>query len=696
MRDVSFAGVEPKSPHVRPEQAAVALAVLAASGLAAGLDWTIGSGWMEHLALGGVGVIAAAALALRRISTRDLDTMTRRIGPLAAVMRRMARQEKVAEIPEMDEPGLLGDMARALAVLRADSDEVVLRGQELEETHARFDSALNNMVHGLLMIDTEFRVVLCNRQMHALFNFDPDIVRPGASMDQLIHHSVSRGNHPGQSASDVLAEMRKRGAAGQRVSFEQSLPNGRLLSVHWEPMPCGGWVCTYEDITIRMTAIARVTHLARHDITTGLPNRLALHEALLGSWPQRQAGGFNLLCVEIERFHAICDACGHRGVDSLLRAVAERLAGCVRGGDLVAHLGGAGFAILQSAPASREAALTLAERVADILQAPVTLDGRLVVTAASIGIATSGSVLVCASAEAGAEQMLRNGTLALHRASSDSDHRVQIYADDMDRSAQARHTLESDLRAALAAGQFEVHYQPLVSVSEHRVTGFEALLRWRHPTNGMISPAVFIPLAEELGLIRAIGAWTLRTACAEAATWPDNVRVAVNLSPLQFAAVGGGLSLPVTVAMALADSGLSGQRLELEITESVRLQDDAATLDTLHQLRGLGARISLDDFGTGYSSLSYLRCFPFDKLKIDQSFVRSLPAAGSAAIVRAVAALGSSLGIATVAEGVETADQLRALVAEACDEMQGYLFSPPRPAADVPALLASAVAAIAA
>ena len=681
---------------MRPELAVVALAVLAASGLAAGLDWTIGTGWPEHLALGAASVIAAASLALRRISTRDLFAITQPIARLAAVMQRMARQEKVAEIPELNEAGLLGDIARALAVLQADSDEVVLRGQELEETHARYDAALNNMVHGLMMVDTELRVVLCNRQMHALFNFDPDIVRPGATMDQLIHHSITRGNHPGQSASEVLAEMRQRGAGGMRASFEQSLPDGRRLSVHWEPMSCGGWVCTYEDITIRMTAIARATHLARHDITTGLPNRVALHEALLGSWPQRQAGGFNLLCVEIERFRAICDACGHRGADSLLRAVAERLAGCVRGGDLIAHLGGAGFAILQSAPASREAALALAGRVADILQAPVTLDGRVVVTAASIGIATSGSILVCAAAEVGAEQMLRNATLALHRASSDSDRRVQIYADDMDRSAQARHALESDLRLALAAEQFEVHYQPLVSVSQHRVTGFEALLRWRHPTNGLISPAVFIPLAEELGLIRTIGAWTLRTACAEAATWPDNVRVAVNLSPLQFAAIGGGPSLPVTVAMALADSGLPGQRLELEITESVRLQDDAATLDTLHQLRGLGARISLDDFGTGYSSLSYLRCFPFDKLKIDQSFVRSLPAAGSAAIVRAVAALGSSLGIATVAEGVETEDQLRALVAEACDEMQGYLFSPPRPAADVPALLASAVAAIAA
>jgi diguanylate cyclase (GGDEF)-like protein len=477
MRHVPLGGVEPKSPDVRPEQAAVALAVLAASGLAAGLDWTIGSGWPEHLALGAASVIAAASLALRRISTRDLDAITQPIARLAAVMQRMARQEKVADIPELNEAGLLGDIARALAVLQADADEVVLRGQELEETHARYDAALNNMVHGLMMVDTELRVVLCNRQMHTLFNFDPDIVRPGATMDQLIHHSITRGNHPGQNASEVLAEMRQRGAGGQRASFEQSLPDGRRLSVHWEPMPCGGWVCTYEDITIRMTAIARATHLARHDITTGLPNRLALHEALLDSWPQRQAGGFNLLCVEIERFRAICDACGHRGVDNLLRTVAERLAGCVRGGDLVAHLGGAGFAILQSAPASREAALALAGRVADILQAPVTLDGRMVVTAASIGIATSGSVLVCASAEVGAEEMLRNATLALHGASSDSDHRVQIYADDMDRSAQARHALESDLRLALAAGQFEVHYQPLVSVSQHRVTGCSS--RWR-------------------------------------------------------------------------------------------------------------------------------------------------------------------------------------------------------------------------
>lgn len=605
-------------------------------------------------------------------------------------MHRMAGQQVFGALAAPTDIDILNAMARSLAVLQADSEEVVLRGIELEETHARFDSALNTMVHGLLMIDTELRVVLCNQQMRALFNFDPDIVRPGATMDQVIAHSVARGNHPGHTKDYVMAQIRSQSAGGVRATFQQTLPDGRLLSVNWEPMPSGGWVCTYEDITTRTAAIARATHLARHDTTTGLPNRLALAEALQVQWPQRRAGSLNVLCVEVQRFSAICDACGHRSGDVLLRAVAERLAGCLRSSDLIAHLGNARFAILQSGPVTNEAGMALASRISETMHVPVMLDGRMVVTAISVGIASSGLVRVGASPEVGAEDLLRNATLALHWAVKDGNDGIQVYADDMDRTAQARHALETDLRAALAAGQFEMHYQPLVSVSQHRVTGFEALLRWRHPVAGMISPAVFIPLAEELGLIRGIGAWVLQTACADAATWPDDVRVAINLSPLQFT-VGHGPSLPVTVAAALSSSGLPGRRLELEITESVRLQDDAATLGTLHTLRGMGARISLDDFGTGYSSLSYLRCFPFDKLKIDQSFVRSLPAPESAAIVRAVAALGCSLGIATVAEGVETEEQLRALVAEECDEMQGYLFSPPRPASEVVALLHAAL-----
>ncbi len=576
---------------------------------------------------------------------------------------------------------------QALEMFRADVEEIELRGLELEETHARLEAALNTMPHGLIMIDAEMRVVLCNTRLRALFGFDPDIVRPGASMEQVVMHSVALGNHPQQTAQQVCHAMRCRAAYGVSSSYEQALPDGRLLSVHWEPMRQGGWVCTYEDITARVAATERAAHLARHDATTGLPNRAALSEAILGGWHRRRGVGFNLLCIEIERFQEICDTCGHSLGDELLRRIAERLGGCVRHNDVVAHLRGPSFAVLQFSPANPEIAESLARRLVDAVQAPLRIEGRNVLPSVRVGIAIRQVEDNDFAPDAAVEEVLRNASLALNRAIQDGGERIRVYAADMDRRAQARHALEMDLRAALAAQQFELHYQPLVSVAQCRVSGFEALMRWRHPERGFVSPAVFIPLAEELGLITALGEWALHTACAEAARWPDDVRIAVNLSPLQFADAPG---LVRTVASALAQSGLPGARLELEITESVRLLDDASTLETLHQLHELGAHIALDDFGTGYSSLSYLRAFPFDKLKIDQSFVRGLPAPDSAAIVRAIAALGASLGISTVAEGVETPMQLAALVAEGCDVMQGYLFSKPQPASEALALIAAA------
>ncbi len=547
------------------------------------------------------------------------------------------------------------------------------------------------MPHGLIMFDADLRVVLCNRQLRALFRFDPDIVRPGATLAQVLAHSIDVGNHPGATFADVSAEMAALAASGTGRSFQQSLPDCRLVSVDWKPMQGGGWVCTYEDITAREAATARAAHLVRHDAVTDLPNRKALLEAIAAAWPQRRAAGFSLLTLEIDRFRGICDICGHANGDAVLQQVATRIMGCMRQSDTLAHTGGAGFAVLLHAPASWDVALRMRSRLVEALLEPVLIDGHVLTVSASMGIAVPASARAGASPLAGAEEVLRNATLAMHRASAGGYGRAQVYGPIMDQNAKARHALEVDLRGALAANQFEVHYQPLVSVLSQVVTGFEALLRWRHPTRGLVSPGEFIPLAEELGLIANIGAWVLRTACAEAATWPSPVRVAVNLSPHQFTDVTCG-SLPAIVASVLADTGLPGFRLELEITESVRLQDDTATLDILHALRELGARISLDDFGTGYSSLSYLRCFPFDKIKIDQSFVRSLPSAEATAIVRAVASLGASLGIATVAEGVETQAQLAALVAESCDEMQGYLFSRPRPAADVPELLTQALA----
>jgi diguanylate cyclase (GGDEF)-like protein len=493
------------------------------------------------------------------------------------------------------------------------------------------------------------------------------------------------GNHPGQTGAQVYQAIQKRALHGVACAYQQVLPDGRLLAVHWEPTRERGWVLTYEDITTRVAATERAAHMARHDATTGLPNRVALNDTMIAAWHHRQGIGFNLLCLEIERFEEVCDTSGHSAGDELLHKMGERLGTCLRHNDMVAHLRGASFALLQLAPANPEIAQRLARRVVDVAQAPMRIDGRTTLPSVRMGIAVCELAEISAGPEATVEEVLRNASLALTRAGQDGGERIKLYAPDMDRRAQARHALEMDLRAALAANQLALHYQPLVSVAQRRVIGFEALMRWQHPERGFVSPGLFIPLAEEIGLISALGEWALRAACSEAASWPSDVRVAVNLSPLQFA---NSAALVRCVAEALAQSGLPGNRLELEITESVRLLDDAATLETLHQLRSLGAHIALDDFGTGYSSLSYLRAFPFDKLKIDQSFVRGLPEPDSVAIVRAISALGGSLGIATVAEGVETAEQLEALVAEGCDVIQGYLFSKPQPPSDVARIIA--------
>jgi diguanylate cyclase (GGDEF)-like protein len=374
------------------------------------------------------------------------------------------------------------------------------------------------------------------------------------------------------------------------------------------------------------------------------------------------------------------DAHGHPVGDLLLKAVADRLRQCIRDTDTVARLGGDEFAILQAGDSQPVDATALASRLIEAIGAPYKLAGRKVAVDLSIGIALApGDGLDPA-------QLLKNADMALYRAKSDGHGLYRFFEPDMDALMQARRKLEIDLGRAIANGEFELFYQPLVDMKTEYVTGFEALIRWHHPERGLILPLDFIAVAEETGLIVPIGDWVLRQACAEAATWPSNVKIAVNLSPTQFK----NKSLLSSVVSALAASNLLPNRLELEITESVMLQDSGVTLAVLHELRGLGVRISMDDFGTGYSSLSYLRKFPFDKIKIDQSFIYDMSDHDdSLAIVRAVIAMGSGLGIATTAEGVETTEQFKRLKLEGCTEVQGFLFSPPRPAAEIKGLLAS-------
>jgi diguanylate cyclase (GGDEF)-like protein len=481
---------------------------------------------------------------------------------------------------------------------------------------------------------------------------------------------------PQEVFARILADVRL-GKSAMRVMHTLK---GRSIRIIEEPMTGGGWVATLEDITAWREAQEKLAYLAHHDPLTSLPNRTKFREDLEQTLRLvNRDGRLAVLCLDLDHFKEINDSLGHPIGDDLLKDVACRLRTSVREGDTVARLGGDEFAIVQAGTDLQASeSSSLAERLVEILGAPYVIQGHQLNIGVSIGIAFAPN-----DGE-DPDQLLKNADMALYRAKEDGRGTYRFFEPGMDARAQARRLLEIDLRAALTRDEFEVHYQPIHDLNTDQITAFEGLIRWKHPLRGMISPMDFIPLAEETGLITQLGDWILRKACMDAAGWSREVRVAVNLSPVQFK----NSNLVQSVISALAASGLAPERLELEITESVLLQDSEATLAALHKLRSFGVKISMDDFGTGYSSLSYLRSFPFDKIKIDRSFVQELATRDdSMAIVRAVTGLGKSLGISIVAEGVETNEQLGLLRTEGCTEVQGFLFSRPRPAQDVEAML---------
>ncbi|GJD56754.1 putative bifunctional diguanylate cyclase/phosphodiesterase [Methylobacterium dankookense] len=474
-------------------------------------------------------------------------------------------------------------------------------------------------------------------------------------------------------AGDGDAVLRHRRADGSVIEvslFERAMPfEGRPARLD-----------AVVDVTESRRNAARVAHMAHHDALTGLPNRVLFASRLGEAIARQQARGSGaiLFCLDLDKFKIVNDTLGHPVGDALLREADTRLAGCLREEDCVARLGGDEFAVLITRAAEPGLVQNLAGRIIAEMATPFRIAGQDCHIGTSIGVA-------CLPRDGeDPESLLRNADLALYRAKADGGGTFRCFKPEMDAWVQARRRRENDLREAFARGELSLAYQPLVDAPTQRICAFEALLRWTHPVEGPISPGEFIPLAEETGLIGPIGAWVLRQACNEAAAWPDHVRIAVNLSPIQFR----NRDLVRTVAEALEASGLAPQRLELEITESVLLAENEANVATLHALRALGVRIAMDDFGTGYSSLGYLRSFPFDKIKIDRSFISQVGENPHCnAIVRAVAGLGASLGIATTAEGVETAAQFAHLRAEGCSEVQGFLFSRPLTAADARTLL---------
>ena len=578
---------------------------------------------------------------------------------------------------------------------RAEAEAELALAEERERAQARariqearYGLALRTMTQGVNMFDADGRLVVVNPRYEAMFGIEPGAAAIGMHFDEVVALALGRSISTPEALGAAKATIRGYIAGGREVSYLREMEDGRSLAATIVPMEGGGWLATYEDITERRKAEAQIAYLAKHDALTGLPNRLLFRERLDEALARSGRGeDFAVLCLDLDHFKTVNDTLGHQIGDRLLREVTGRLMANVRETDTVARLGGDEFAIIQSGIDQPQDATDLSLRLVEALGAPCEIDGHSIIIGVSIGIA------MLPGDGADADTLLRNADLALYRSKADGRSTYRYFEPHMDEQMQARRALELDLRKALPAGQFELFYQPCISTRTREVTGFEALLRWRHPERGLVNPASFIPLAEEIGLIVPIGEWVLRAACAEAATWSRDLTVSVNISSVQF---GGPGPVPA-VAAALEASGLDPARLELEITETVMLDDTAATLQTLQALKALGVRIAMDDFGTGYSSLSYLRQFPFDRVKIDKSFIsNSEDAADGAMIVEAVTTLCRSLGMATTVEGVETEAQLRTLMLGNSTNVQGYLFSKPRPASEVEQMCRSLDRAVAA
>jgi diguanylate cyclase (GGDEF)-like protein len=544
----------------------------------------------------------------------------------------------------------------------------------------RLDTAIDNMTQGLLLFDSSQRLVVRNQRYIEMFGVSPDVIKPGCTIHDLLQHRKETGSFTGD-VDAYCATLARNMAQGKVFQTILEAAQGRSIQVLYRPMADGGWVTTLEDITERRSAEERIAHMAHYDVLTDLPNRALFHEQLV-----RELAGINpgdqlaVIYIDIDEFKSVNDTLGHLIGDELLKSVAVSLRGCVGAADFVARLGGDEFAILQTGVKSSEEVTDLVLRIYRAIREPYECLGHQLTTDASIGIA------LAPQHGADLDQILKNADLAMYSAKSAGRRTWRFFEPEMDARVKARRILEMDLRQAIADGDFELHYQPCVDLRNNEITVCEALLRWRHAERGMISPAEFIPVAEETGLINQLGEWVFTTACAEAATWPANVKLAVNVSPVQFRSD----TLALKVVAALAASGLAAGRLELEITEAVLIRDDEAALALLHQLRAIGVRIALDDFGTGYSSLSYLQRFPFDKIKIDRCFVNDLAqSGGSSSIVQAVVNIAAARNMTTTAEGVETEQQQELLRALGCTEMQGYLFSPAKPAAELKQLLFS-------
>jgi diguanylate cyclase (GGDEF)-like protein len=562
---------------------------------------------------------------------------------------------------------------------RRRDDEIRTRTLELEIQNIRFDAAINNMLHGLAMFDTDKRMIVCNRQYAELYGLPPNLTRPGTSFWDVLAHGEGTGMIATAEPEALLARLQEVIDAKRPLKQNVAMRNGRVIAVMHQPMKGGGWISTHEDVTEQHRSEEHIRHLARHDALTDLPNRVLFREEMARLEARiGRSETVALLLVDLDRFKAINDKYGHAVGDEVLVTVARRLREASRETDTLARLGGDEFAVLVGPLDNPKHAALIADRIVRSLGRPMMAEGWSITSGASVGIA------IAPADGSDAETLLKNADLALYRAKSEGRGVYHFFEPGMDDAMQHRRAVEASLKAAIANGDFRLVYQPELDVSNTRIRCLEALLRWNHPERGLVPPVDFLAVAEETGLIVDIGDWVLREACQAARRWPDDVRVAVNLSAPQFRS----RDLVESVRCALAEAGLPGERLELEITEAMLHAEPEATMETLHRLKALGVRVVIDDFGAGQMSLRHLTSFPFDKLKVDRALLDGVAGNGEPlAVVGAMLDLGRSLGIATAAKGIETEEQFDRVCRHGCAEVQGFLFSPPLPLSAIDALL---------
>jgi diguanylate cyclase (GGDEF)-like protein len=547
-----------------------------------------------------------------------------------------------------------------------DQDLLVANAAALEQINARFDAAINNISQGVCLFDAAQRVVVSNRRYAEIYRLSPEQIGTGMSLAEILE--LRR-----QTGTDFKLDPEVYMAQNTKMRAEvQELADGRIVSISRHMMPDGGWLTTHEDITDRARNEQKIAYLAEHDLLTGLPNRAFLTKMLEGAIRRRDdvaTDHFSIFMLDLDRFKNVNDTLGHAAGDQLLIEVARRLKASLRDSDVLARLGGDEFAIIQPLDSEdNETTIGLALRIIDTIARPIELNGHQVMVGASIGIARSPSD------GRDPRDLLKKADLALYAAKADGRNDFRLYRPEMMRNAEAHKIIENELREAIGKGQFELYYQPIIDVRTQTACGAEALVRWRHPQRGLVGPEEFIPIAETSGLIMPLGDWILQQACRDAASWPEALRVSVNLSAFQF----NKGNLFDVVLCALVESGLNPERLELEITESALLDNQASHLQTIRQLKNLGITMALDDFGTGYSSASYLTNFPFDKIKIDKSFIQGAEQRRDcAAVIASVLALARGLEMAVTAEGVETEHQFQMLRNVGVEYAQGFLFAQP-------------------